>query len=238
MAAWDSVDLDRLVDYRAEYTAVIERHQITGDNLVGLCPFHRDKQNSFSVDLKTGKWHCFSEDEGGNFVTFWAKYHGVDTKQAYKEILEKYGVTPEKKQPKEKGTGPDYAPYSVEQYSFDKHLPVEFLEKTCRASTQRERGGLTCLVMPYLTESKQDLSAKTWPSGSGTAESSSCGGRAAREISAFTVSGGSRKSKKPAGPSWWKGKATHTACGTWAYQPSEYREPPCSSPSGQRRSKG
>lgn len=160
MAAWDSVDLDRLVDYRAEYTAVIERHQITGDNLVGLCPFHRDKQNSFSVDLKTGKWHCFSEDEGGNFVTFWAKYHGVDTKQAYKEILEKYGVTPEKKQPKEKGTGPDYAPYSVEQYSFDKHLPVEFLEKTCRASTQRERGGLTCLVMPYLTESKQDLSAK------------------------------------------------------------------------------
>lgn len=160
MAAWDSVDLDRLVDYRAEYTAVIERHQITGDNLVGLCPFHRDKQNSFSVDLKTGKWHCFSEDEGGNFVTFWAKYHGVDTKQAYKEILEKYGVTPEKKQPKEKGTGPDYAPYSVEQYSFDKHLPVEFLEKTCRASTQKERGGLTCLVMPYLTESKQDLSAK------------------------------------------------------------------------------
>ena len=163
MAAWDSVDLDRLVDYRAEYTAVIEKYQITGDNLVGLCPFHRDRQNSFSVDLKTGKWHCFSEDEGGNFVTFWAKFHGYegDTKRAYKEILEKYGVTPEKKQqPSGKENGPSYAPYSVEQYSFDKRLPVEFLEKTCHASTQKERGGMTCLLMPYFTESKQDLNAR------------------------------------------------------------------------------
>ena len=163
MAAWDSVDLDRLVDYRAEYTAVIEKFQITGDNLVGLCPFHRDRQNSFSVDLKTGKWHCFSEDEGGNFVTFWAKFHGYegDTKRAYKEILEKYGVTPEKKQqPSGKENGPSYAPYSVEQYSFDKRLPVEFLEKTCHASTQKERGGMTCLLMPYFTESKHDLNAR------------------------------------------------------------------------------
>ena len=61
MAARDNIDLDRIVDYRAEYTAVIEKYKITGDNLIGLCPFHKDKNNSFSVDLKTGKWHCFSE---------------------------------------------------------------------------------------------------------------------------------------------------------------------------------
>ena len=97
MADFEKVDLDRVVDYRAEYAAVIEKYKISGDNLTGLCPFHRDKQNSFSADLTTGQWHCFSEDEGGNFVTFWAKYHNVDTKQAYKEILEKYGVAPEKK---------------------------------------------------------------------------------------------------------------------------------------------
>lgn len=47
MAARENVDLDRIVDYRAEYTAVIEKYQIAGDNLVGLCPFHRDKQSSF-----------------------------------------------------------------------------------------------------------------------------------------------------------------------------------------------
>lgn len=87
MASLDSVNLDQVVDYRAEYTAVIQKYKITGDNLVGLCPFHQDRNDSFSVDLKTGKWHCFAEDEGGNFVTFWAKYQGIDTKEAYKEIL-------------------------------------------------------------------------------------------------------------------------------------------------------
>lgn len=159
MAAKENIDLDRVVDYRAEYTAVIEKYQIAGDNLVGLCPFHKDRQNSFSVDLKTGQWHCFSEDEGGNFITFWSKYHGVDTRQAYKEILEKYGVAKEKQKPKgEAASG--LAPYSVEQYSFDKRLPVEFLEQTCRVSTKKERAGLTCLQMPYFTEDGQQAAVR------------------------------------------------------------------------------
>lgn len=163
MAARENVDLDRLVDYRAEYTAVIERYQIAGDNLVGLCPFHRDKQNSFSVDLKTGQWHCFSEGEGGNFITFWAKYHNIDTKQAYKEILAKYGVAHEQPKPaaKQKGDAASgLAPYSVEQYSFDKHLPVDFLTETCRVATKKERGGLTCLQMPYFAEDGQQAAIR------------------------------------------------------------------------------
>ena len=53
MAARDSVDLDRIVDYRAEYTAAVAKYKIAGDNLIGLCPFHDDRNNSFSVDLKT-----------------------------------------------------------------------------------------------------------------------------------------------------------------------------------------
>lgn len=173
MVARDSVDLDRIVNYRAEYTAVIKRYQISGDNLTGLCPFHRDKQNSFSADLRTGKWHCFSEGEGGNFVTFWAKYHNIDTKQAYKEILEKYGVAQEKK-PEKKDNGFNLASYSVEQYSFDKRLPVEFLQQTCRVSTRKERGGITCLQMPYFTEDDKEAAIRkryggkhfTWQRGS------------------------------------------------------------------------
>lgn len=161
MAALDSIDLDRIVDYRAEYTAVIEKYQITGDNLVGLCPFHRDRQNSFSVDLKTGQWHCFSEDEGGNFVTFWAKLHNIDTKQAYKEILEKYNVVQDKPKPKPKEKAAfDLVPYSVEQYSFDKHLPVDFLTETCRVTTRKERGGMTCLQMTYYTEDGQQAAVR------------------------------------------------------------------------------
>ena len=100
------VDLDRLVDYKTEYCSVIKKHKITGDNLTGLCPFHDDRANSFSVDLKTGMWHCFAEDEGGNFVTFYAKLNGLDTKEAYKQILEKYGALNEpQEKPKEKKPG-------------------------------------------------------------------------------------------------------------------------------------
>ena len=148
----DRVDLDRLVDYRAEYTAVIENVKIIGDNLTGLCPFHKDKKSSFSADLATGKWHCFSEDEGGNFVSFIAKYHGISTGDAYKSILEKYGVYQEKEKPKPKKEGNDPGAYTLEQYSFEKRLPVDFLTDVCRVSTAKERNGTSYLRIPYLLE--------------------------------------------------------------------------------------
>ena len=141
MTTWDSVDLDHIVDYKAEYMAVVEKHKIVGDNLTGLCPFHRDTNNSFSVDLKTGQWHCFSEDIGGNFVSFWAKYRGIDTKEAYKEILDRYGIRqdePSAEKPKPTG---GLIPYTIEQYSFDKRLPVDFLKQTCRVETGKDRDG-------------------------------------------------------------------------------------------------
>lgn len=149
MVAKERVDLDRLVDYRAEYTAIIENYKITGDNLVGLCPFHKDKKDSFSVDLKTGQWHCFSEDEGGNFISFWAKYHGISTGDAYKAILEKYHVSTEP--PKQKAEAKP-EPYSLEQYSFEKRLPANFLAETCRVSTRKDRDGVSYLRISYALE--------------------------------------------------------------------------------------
>lgn len=86
------VDIDRLVDYRSEYTQYIKKAKITGDQLIGLCPFHDDKNNSLSVNLKTGQWHCFAEDRGGNFTQFYAEINGLDTKEAYKQIQFKDGT--------------------------------------------------------------------------------------------------------------------------------------------------
>ena len=86
------VDLDRLVDYEREYRSVVKRAQVTGDHMIGLCPFHDDSKNSFSVDLKTGRWHCFSEDIGGNYVDFVAKMNGISTKDAYKRATREYDI--------------------------------------------------------------------------------------------------------------------------------------------------
>nr|WP_243106450.1 CHC2 zinc finger domain-containing protein [Clostridium sp. OF09-10] len=111
------VDLDRLVDYEREYRSVVKKAQVTGDHMIGLCPFHDDSKNSFSVDLKTGRWHCFSEDIGGNYVDFVAKINGISTKDAYKRIMEDYHVEmPEKEKP----AAGSRRSYTMEQYSSRK----------------------------------------------------------------------------------------------------------------------
>ena len=145
------IDIDKIVDYKAEYTAVIEKYKVSDHKLVGLCPFHEDKEPSFSVDLITGKWHCLAEGDGGNFVTFWARLHGIDSTKAYHEILDKYGVNPKKTAPA-KNKGKELLPYSVEEYSREKKLPEEFLKTTCRISTGRDRTGMEYLRIPYYFE--------------------------------------------------------------------------------------
>ena len=143
------VDLDRLVDYEREYRSVVKRAQVTGDHMIGLCPFHDDSKTSFSVDLKTGRWHCFSEDIGGNYVNFVAKMNGISTKDAYKRIMEDYHVEmPEKEKP-----AASRRSYSMEQYAFEKRLPVEFLRDTCHISNDKERKDQTTYMkIPYLKE--------------------------------------------------------------------------------------
>ena len=131
--------------------------------MFGLCPFHHEKTGSFHADFRTGKWNCFGCGKSGNFLKFWAEFcnGNEDTKQAYKEILEKYGVAEEKTKPKQTaGNASGLAPYSVEQYSFDKRLPVDFLTETCRVTTKKERAGLTCLQMPYFTEDGQQAAVR------------------------------------------------------------------------------
>lgn len=146
----EQLNIDDFVNYETEYRAIIKGAKPSGGNLVGRCPFHDDQKNSFSVNLKTGQWHCFSEDRGGNFVDFWAELNGVDTKEAYKQILEKYGKLEEPKQdkkPKQK-----YKNYSLPEYTFTKHLPEDFLKDTCGITTAKDKDGSQYLKMPYFNE--------------------------------------------------------------------------------------
>ena len=165
MTGTDGIDLDKIVDYTAEYTSVIEKYKITGEQLTGLCPFHDDRNSSFSADLKTGKWYCFTEGEGGNFVSFWARLNGTDSKTAYREILEKYGVSCGKPEPAKRSLpiGGAASPYTLEQYSADKRLPLDFLRDTCRLSTEKDRDGIPYLKIPYLgTNGQVVLSRKRY----------------------------------------------------------------------------
>ncbi len=139
------VNIDDFVDYTTEYKAHIKKAKIVNGHMTGLCPFHSDTNNSFSVDLKTGKWHCFSEDISGNFLDFYAKIHGTDTTEAYKDILRQYGREQEEERPQSRS-------YSLAQYAFEKKLPEEWLKEYCKAATGKDRDGTTYLKIPYYNE--------------------------------------------------------------------------------------
>ncbi|MCL5878607.1 MAG: DNA primase, partial [Deltaproteobacteria bacterium] len=42
----------------------------SGDNFVGLCPFHNEKTPSFTVNEKKGVFHCFGCGAGGDVISF------------------------------------------------------------------------------------------------------------------------------------------------------------------------
>lgn len=152
MMAAEQINIDEFVDYAAEYRAVLKNPKITGDRIMGKCPFHDDKKDSFTADIRTGKCHCFTGCIDGNFITFWSKLNNVDTKEAYKQILQKYGryQDPEERKPERK---PSLTPLTVQEYAFQKRLPEEFLKDVCRVETGRDRDGTTYLKMPYYDES-------------------------------------------------------------------------------------
>lgn len=48
----------------------------------GLCPFHDDHRQSFSVDRRGNYWRCFAGCEGNTVIDFWMKWrelHGQDS---------------------------------------------------------------------------------------------------------------------------------------------------------------
>lgn len=155
----DGIDFDKLVDYKTEYCRIIKKHHISGDNLTGLCPFHDDKSNSFSVDLKTGKWRCHAEDRGGNFISFYAELNGMDTKEAYKDILKQYGMYQETED-KSHGAGHILTTYSVEQYALEKCLPEKFLTEKCRLQTRKDKQGINYLYIPYFSEESKEVTSR------------------------------------------------------------------------------
>lgn len=160
-------NIDDFVNYESEYRPHVKKAVVVGTKMTGLCPFHNDRNNSFSVDLKTGKWHCFSEEIGGNFLDFYAKLHNTSTSEAYKEILKQYGKDEEL---------PEDRNYTMERYAKDKHLPEEWLKDFCRISTDKDRkAGTTYMRIPYFDKDGREVTYRKryahkdfrWKYGSG-----------------------------------------------------------------------
>lgn len=86
-------DIDRvreavdIVDYINEITPLKRK----GARFWGLCPFHKEKTPSFSVDPTLQLYHCFGCGEGGNLFTFLMKHDKLEFPEAVVHLADRTG---------------------------------------------------------------------------------------------------------------------------------------------------
>ena len=77
-----------------------------GKSLMGLCPFHADKNPSLSVNPSKNLWRCFGCDAAGDAIRFVEMFDQVDFKEAVKRLSGNGGgiakTRPKKKPPSDK----------------------------------------------------------------------------------------------------------------------------------------
>lgn len=86
-------DTAQILDVVGEFVSLRRR----GQNYVGLCPFHSDKNPSFYVSPSKNVCKCFSCGEGGGPVQFVMKHEQMSFYEAIKWLGNKYGIEVEEK---------------------------------------------------------------------------------------------------------------------------------------------
>lgn len=59
---------------------------------VGLCPFHKEKTPSFSVDANRQNYHCFGCQLHGDVFDFVARIEGIDFRGALRLLADRAGI--------------------------------------------------------------------------------------------------------------------------------------------------
>lgn len=80
-----SVDIVEVVGRRVELKQ-------SGQNYVGLCPFHSEKTPSFSVNPERQFYHCFGCQTGGNVINFIMETEHLSFPEAVTKLAEEQGI--------------------------------------------------------------------------------------------------------------------------------------------------
>lgn len=78
-----------ILDVVGEYVKLEKK----GKNYFGLCPFHREKTASFSVDNTKQMYHCFGCGKGGSVIQFVMETENLDYIEAIKFLAERVRIT-------------------------------------------------------------------------------------------------------------------------------------------------
>lgn len=77
-----------IVEWVSKYVSLKK----TGQNRVGLCPFHTEKTPSFTVSPAKQVYHCFGCGVGGDVIGFLMKIDGLGFPQAVKLLGDRLGI--------------------------------------------------------------------------------------------------------------------------------------------------
>ena len=81
----DAIDI---VEIGNEVTTLKRR----GNRYLGLCPFHKEKTPSFSVDAQQGLFYCFGCGVGGDAIKLYQQNTGDDFPAAIESLARRYGI--------------------------------------------------------------------------------------------------------------------------------------------------
>lgn len=88
----DQTDIVRIIgDY-------VKLRKAGAQNFVGLCPFHKEKSGSFSVNVAKRFFYCFGCHETGDVFTFVMKMDSLSFPEAVRSVAQKMGIALPQKQ--------------------------------------------------------------------------------------------------------------------------------------------
>ncbi|MDY0397949.1 MAG: DNA primase [Desulfuromonas thiophila] len=96
---------EHLIEQIREQTDIVElvgeyvQLKHSGDNHLGLCPFHQEKTPSFNVNGSRQIFHCFGCDAGGNVFSFLMRMEGLSFPEAVRRLAARAGIAIETDQP-------------------------------------------------------------------------------------------------------------------------------------------
>jgi DNA primase len=124
-------DASDIVDIISDYVPLKKR----GKNYLGLCPFHSEKDPSFTVTPQKQIFYCFGCGEGGNVIHFLMKHEKLSFPEAIELLAKKANIPLPKDSWREKQSGLSDKLYYANQVAneyFVKNLYREAPGKSAR----------------------------------------------------------------------------------------------------------
>lgn len=68
------------MDFYQKFVDIVDAG--SGEQVYALCPFHKEKVPSFTINVNTHEWYCHGCGEGGGYVKFFQKFLDIGKQQA------------------------------------------------------------------------------------------------------------------------------------------------------------